>query len=440
MLEENQPPTEQLPNPQYKKNKYQIVLATILIALIAVPVGIAIGNKLTPVKQKPTPFPNLAKATPVAHETPSPTCEGLKYINQTPINFSKTVTLDKNTEQRVRLMMGDATFFQQLIGSPEKIYTLKYEDSIKAVAYITGKDPDEDPTAKRSAHLYDLTTGQDKEIFVYHSNKIGEQKQGVGYDSLSDLAFSPDFKEIYMTTNAQIWKYTISTATLDPFFSDQSEINTSVFLEPLLSPDRNNMLLSIGHYEGSSSKMLNVSTKELKQMPFGGYVVGTYPIAWYGSDILALKYGSGISGDEDQDGFCLFSSSGDEKECFKSPELFEIYGTNLNHQKNSITYIATKEENSNQIVCNNVNDPYTIVTVYKNVNRLDLATKQTKTFLNFDSTDSSGAPHELDIFQSVSLDINGEEKVISKILQGTQEKYILNNSDQVNDVSVIDFH
>jgi hypothetical protein len=415
-----------------KHSNFRLGISVFLLCAI---LGVGLFNRLMNprVPQNTSPRLSTTSVTP----TTAIDCNKYKYQNQTQLDLTKTVSVPANLKNQILLKMENEEYIKKLIGRNEGVKKIKYHEPTQQIAYITGLEGYEDPTGFMIAHLFDVKTGIDKEVFRFQSKKI-PQDQMLEVDQLRNVGFSPDGKEIFITSNSVIWGYTIDSEQLREIYTNSDPKSMSAFKEPYLSPDKNTLLIMLGYYEGFGSATVSLSNGAYKKLPFDGYVYGKLPLGWYGQDIVVNHYGY----DEKNPRVCLHSVTGTEKKCYPgfTPETFQSF---VKFSDNHVIYIETREEISDQQVCAGYNNLIKARTNFTTVYDLDLAKSSLTPLLSVDSTGTwettdKSIPN-YSVYQTAMMEINGKTQAVIWLRVKGEDKFLISNSDSLNDVSVLRF-
>ncbi len=92
---------------------------------------------------------------------------------------------------------------------------------------------------------------------------------------LRSVGFSPDGKILGITSSDSFWTYTVASQKLEQIFSrpiEPSQQNNRgivyAYRRPIFSFDGKHALLNRGYYEGADTIVVNLETKEIKELPF----------------------------------------------------------------------------------------------------------------------------------------------------------------------------
>lgn len=412
-----------------KPLKSVIVLTGIVLFCLVL---LIVSKKFFPVHKAAVLPPPSSSALGYENIVSESECSALKYTNQTKLDLSRTLPVSAAAKQDILLRMHDDATFKEIIKSPQNTFNFDYHPESKLIAYAVGKGVYDDPTGSNSVHLYNLQDSTDQEIFTYQTSKIDETTYaGVDFDALRGFSITDDGQKVIITSNAKIWMYDIAAKATKQVYSNQERAATSVFRDPLLSPDKSKIILTVGHSEGSSSAVLDLTTSTLIELPFSDYVVGERPLTWDGNDIIFIKR------TEKETAFCWSDWKGEEKKCgLKLP--FNAVGAGIDKSKN-VVISNWEDEPSGQYVCNNVNSKYEVGTYKHYLLFGNVETDASSKIFEVDATRTSGVEQEYGIYTFALIPVNGLERVVAKVLVKGEMKYFAIDPLNPDEYQVIQF-
>lgn len=428
---------EELPDPLSKtelKNDPTNLRLGLSVFLLCVILGIGLLHRI--VNYSPTYRKNTApnNASPsAATPTTKIDCSKYQYQNQTALDLTKTMSVPAALKKQILLKMENAEYIKKLIGKNEHVSRIKYHEPTQQITYIFGLDGYDDPEGFRTVHLFDIKTGQDKEVFRFQNENLNAQGGILESDFLRDTAFSQDGKELIFSSNTHIWQYTIATNQLTELYTKTDSKGESAYGEPHLSPDKTKLLISLWYYEGSGSQLISLNSKTVTPLPFGGYVSGLKPLGWYGQNIIVHRYGY----DEKNPRICLYSIAGVETKCYPSFSP-ETYQSSVEFLEDHVIYTETKENISDQYICVTPNQVISVREHWTTFSDLDLRKSTLTALFSYDSTDILGKT-EYEFYGSTFVEINGKNQMVIWLKVHGEDTFLTNNSNTLNDVSVLRF-
>ncbi|OGC45363.1 hypothetical protein A2V49_00700 [candidate division WWE3 bacterium RBG_19FT_COMBO_34_6] len=352
-------------------------------------------------------------------------CESLKkYENKTDLNIiGREVVKDEN--EKIILNLISTRTMDLPDGQQGKIVAFDIDSKNNKIAYILGVDPidkNEYIFENRVVYISDLLDGSTTKVYETE-DILGESPDRS--DGLTAIGFSDDGDVLAVTTFDRIYSYNISDkdlSLLHEYTTGRSGPGYSAYTNPVFSPDNNYLLITEGHYEGFTDMVFDINKEEFLDITFGGYVLGTDAVGWYGNRLIVHEYGEFDTGNFTEDSKAYFI---DPQNPFEKESVWESKdggNQSLYISGDHLYYSYETSKTGGEYACNNIKMKYEITSQFSNLSRLNLKTGEDKKILTIDSTESSGvdAPnYELFVYGSYYL--KGVEQLLMEIRHDGKE-------------------
>ncbi len=195
----------------------------------------------------------------------------------------------------------------QLTQSNGGVVTYAQSPSTPHVAYIHGqkKSNTSGYTWIEPYQVFIINTETNKTTSIYSmapSRPVGASLEF--QDQLQDLSFSADGELLAITTSQSLFIYNTTNSTLTQIFSLPYEGRDTVsgifsYSHPRFSPDKTKLLLKIGYFEGGSSMVVDLATKQTHLTNYlVGYDGGKTPIDWVNNQQFLIQDSSQVNQDQ----------------------------------------------------------------------------------------------------------------------------------------------
>lgn len=230
---------------------------------------------------------------------PSPSVPPIENPKMTVNQASSSLVFYNNGE----LWEREEGVLEQLTNTGSAVSNYSVNADTTQIAYIVGdvekNQNGYDMITPKAVFLKNMKNGQVEKIHSLEPKFIDGNTEY--RRTLIAVDFSPSGKKLAITASNALWIYDIQTKQLNEiFFNEENPSRGMVYsyANPIFSKDESEMVLGVGHYEGSSQMYVNLNTKETKELPLSAYVQGKR-IFEHDEDAywLMLEWGSSIDGE-----------------------------------------------------------------------------------------------------------------------------------------------
>lgn len=276
-----QPPEVASQPPVVAKKTSSIVVIMLFIAILVLS---GVGFYVSTETKSPIPSPSVPPVENVKMAA-SQTSNSLVFYNKGELWERRDGVLEQVTDT----------------GSAVSSYAVNADKTL--IAYIVGdvetNQNGYDMITPKAVFLKNMENGQVEKIHSLEPKFIDGKTEY--RRTLIAVDFSPSGKKLAITASNALWIYNVQAKQLNEiFFNEENPSKGMVYsyANPIFSKDESEMVLGVGHYEGSSQMYVDLNTKETKELPLSAYVQGKRIFEHEeGATWLMLEWGSSIDGE-----------------------------------------------------------------------------------------------------------------------------------------------
>ncbi len=394
-VSEKETPQGSLPKRSLKKKLLWPILGAILIALV--------------VYRLPTLslyYPRISTQQKLpATVTTSEYCSvSDPYKNKTELNVLGTrVVTSPAQQQKFGLLFGRRTF-EDLVGMDGEVSTFSLSVDENKIAFIFTQDKTD------TVFIYDFATNNLTNVYTLKETEVGD----VGYTiKLTDVSFSRDGKLLAITSSTGLMIYDLEKKTVEEAFSTEIKEpgigGVWGYSNPEFSGDGSKILLSKGYWEGVGYIIYDLKENKTLELPYGGYIYGSYVMGRYGDKLLVQE-----TGDETESNVNFFIVDPNNLE--NKINLISINTDNFSVPTNfvgdDIYFITQERAPTGRHACNNIGQVNEVTAEYETLNKFNIQTGKTEKLLTLDATRFSGVIDPSYSIYSFDDYIVGDERLV----------------------------
>ncbi len=405
-----------------------VVLSLASIALLLL--GFIFFLQLSHPKTNPQ-TQSVAKESAVQQPNSNLDCEYVLNQDNFVPSTAPVAKISAMNETKIRLSLHDKAFLQTMLNTTEDINQMIYDEPSNTVFYMMGKQIPT-PTSSRSIHIYNLDTQKDLSVFSYQTIMTKSSTGSNNFDYIHSFALSPDTKSLYFFSGHAIWRYTLATKKLDQIFLDSNFLIYHYFF---VNQDNNKLIFVFQNAKYFGSQVFDIATGQFTPIPDSEWPEndepgGKIPIALTQTESSFFKYWNTSE-------YCSADTNWQEKQCTVLPTS-SVFSPVLFLSDDSFLVSGLKTDKDKTISCTFREKTREVTPRYNLLLKINTKTQHVIELLRMNSTQLSVYPPHL-IMNVATVHINGEVKIFAFIKDHDLERILMSNSDQLNDVSVVEF-
>jgi len=349
--------------------------------------------------------------TTLTEDTISNICSVIfPYRNKTKLNVSRTLVVKSDAQrEKFKLLFGRKTFDSLInkLGGEVASYSLSKNENKIAFIYVETAEGDEEQKTD-TAFVYDFTTGTLTSVHTMKEISSGD----VGYTlSLVDVGFSPDGNLLAITTSTGLNIYDLKTGTIKEIFDtgmkEEGIGGVWAYHSPEFSGDGSKILLSKGFWEGIGYMIYDLKENKVIELPYGGYVLGSYVEGWYKDSLIVQR-----AIEEGTSEFFIVSPDNLESERELVSVETDDFSVRAEIFNGDIYFVTSRSVASGFYSCNNIGRVVEVTARYENLSRFNIETGKLEELLLLDATRYSGVRDPSYRIYSFANHVIGEDEVI----------------------------
>lgn len=274
------PPTDTPPNPEPPAPKAKKSIFPVLMLLIIL-VGVAAAGVFF--------WPQI-KDRLLTQSSPSPTPD-LSVSSPSPVAMVGSDAL-------AYLKNSDVYLGEEKLSTSSAVFKYAHPSNLDYIVYIEGTKievPSGQPYIEPNK-VKVVNTASKETTTIFELTPTSPFGNNPDYKiMIRDIGISSAGETIAITTSDSIYFYSLATKQLEKVYENKLSSVTAGSVwglhNPLFSPDDKKIILTLGHYEGSSQGLFNIETKALTELPYEAYISGEKVVGWTGnSEMLVITY------------------------------------------------------------------------------------------------------------------------------------------------------
>lgn len=183
---------------------------------------------------------------------------------------------------------------KQITSSGQFVYRYNSSADNSLIAYVLGeKVTNENNSASiipNSVYIYLSGKDETKKIYALVPKRIPDSLYSL---IIKDVGVSKDGTKVAITTSDSLLLYDVFSDNLQEIFSYAVKFSTETVVfrsynHPIFSPDNSKIVFMKGYYEEGTYGFVDLSTKNVQDLPYAGYVSGKRVIGWFDNSSLIV--------------------------------------------------------------------------------------------------------------------------------------------------------
>jgi len=353
-------------------------------------------------------------------------CEKYTYQHQNNFKIAEPIFATKAEYEKINRVFDLSKIVNSLTKTDDEYVLNSHSPSLSQsgtmVAYLTSKGETEE-TEVRYVHLYSFDTKENSIVYQFTTKTFPND---FDYNhEIVDVGFSNDEQTLAITLSNGMYLYNIKTrglteAFLFPGYKKSERIDgVWSYSSPRFSNDDSKIILTRGYWEGGDDVLFDTVTKQIVELPYKSYGVGTYTLGWYKNNMIVRETN-------------LNESKEDVVRIVSYPSMVESTLLRFEGSTDSpsiyingdVLYVLkSKRVPSGQKVCHNKGSLYEVDSRLETLSVINLDTKEKKDVLTVDATHSSGTKKGVKINGETVSILKGKKELVLSIDYYVKQRY-----------------